>query len=96
MSKFRESIYRAMWLKPLTIYRQFRAMIEFQDCSWFIKEVNERVQSEVLYPAHGDAHPGNRLATGIGWRWIDFEDISLMPKFWDLASCIGNTALFHG
>ncbi len=60
------------------------------------KKVNERIHREVLYPAHGDAHQGNLLATGTGWRWIDFEDVSLMPKFWDLASFIGNTVLFHG
>ncbi|WP_053959395.1 phosphotransferase [Sulfobacillus thermosulfidooxidans] len=58
--------------------------------------VNERIHHEVLYPAHGDAHPGNLLATKMGWQWIDFEDVSLMPKFWDLASFIGNTALFQG
>lgn len=60
------------------------------------KQVNEKIQSEVLYPAHGDAHQGNLLATKMGWQWIDFEDVSLMPKFWDLASFIANTALFHG
>lgn len=60
------------------------------------ERVNERMPSEVLYPAHGDAHPSNLLATETGWRWIDFEDVSLMPKFWDLASFVGNTALFHG
>lgn len=60
------------------------------------KHVDEKIQSEVLYPAHGDAHPGNLLASKMGWQWIDFEDVSLMPKFWDLASFVGNTALFHG
>jgi len=60
------------------------------------KQVKEKIQSEVPYPAHGDAHQGNLLATKMGWRWIDFEDVSLMPKFWDMASFIGNTALFHG
>lgn len=49
-----------------------------------------------LYPAHGDAHLGNLLATTTGWRWIDFEDVSLMPRHWDFASLIGNVALFRG
>lgn len=49
-----------------------------------------------LLPAHGDAHPRNLLPGQDGWRWIDFEDVSLMPRFWDLASFIGNPALFDG
>lgn len=60
------------------------------------EQVNERIQNVALYPAHGDAHPGNLLPSSSGWRWIDFEDVSLMPKFWDFACFIGNTALFHG
>lgn len=60
------------------------------------EQVNERIQTEITYPAHGDAHPGNLLPTSTGWRWIDFEDVSLMPKYWDFASFISNSALFHG
>ncbi len=60
------------------------------------EDVNERIGSEGLYPAHGDAHQGNLLASSTGWQWIDFEDVSLMPKFWDFACLIGNTALFRG
>jgi thiamine kinase-like enzyme len=61
------------------------------------KLVDKKVRSmETLYPAHGDAHPRNLIASSTGWRWNDFEDISLMPRFWDLASFIGNTTLFHG
>ena len=45
------------------------------------EDVNERIGSEALYPAHGDAHQGNLLASSTGWQWIDFEDVSLMPKF---------------
>lgn len=58
--------------------------------------VNERIHREPLYPAHGDAHRGNLISSSTGWRWIDFEDVSLMPKFWDYASFIGNFVLFHG
>ncbi|PSR21765.1 MAG: hypothetical protein C7B43_21100 [Sulfobacillus benefaciens] len=32
------------------------------------RKVNERIQREVLHPAHGDAHTGNLLATQTGWR----------------------------
>lgn len=49
-----------------------------------------------LVNAHGDAHPGNLLATRQGWQWIDFEDASLMPYFWDWASFVANTALLDG
>lgn len=61
------------------------------------EEIDGRMRGmETFVPAHGDAHPGNLLSTGRGWRWIDFEDVSLMPPYWDYASFIGNTALFHG
>jgi hypothetical protein len=61
------------------------------------EQVDERIRSiDTLFPAHGDAHPRNLIASAAGWRWIDFEEVSNMPKFWDLASFIGNTALFHG
>ena len=35
---------------------------------------------------HGDAHPGNLLATPSGWRWTDLEDTSRGPRAWDVAS----------
>ncbi|WP_369136635.1 phosphotransferase family protein [Modestobacter versicolor] len=35
---------------------------------------------------HGDAHPGNLLATPAGWRWTDLEDTSAGPRAWDLAT----------
>ncbi|MGZ9585766.1 hypothetical protein [Paenibacillus marinisediminis] len=31
-----------------------------------------------------------------GWIWADFEDISLMPAYWDLASFVSIRALFNG
>ncbi|MHB9144552.1 MAG: aminoglycoside phosphotransferase family protein [Symbiobacteriia bacterium] len=49
--------------------------------------------SDQLTPAHGDAHLGNLIAGPSGWLWIDFEDSSLMPKFWDLASAVARTFL---
>ncbi len=61
-----------------------------------VEHVAQRIKDDLLFPAHGDAHPGNLLPTHHGWRWIDFEDVSLMPRFWDLASFVANTALLHG
>jgi hypothetical protein len=37
-------------------------------------------------PLHGDAHPGNVVATREGLVWIDFEDVCIGPVEWDLAS----------
>jgi aminoglycoside phosphotransferase (APT) family kinase protein len=34
---------------------------------------------------HGDAHPGNLLATPAGWVWADLEDTCRGPLGWDLA-----------
>lgn len=36
-------------------------------------------------PLHGDAHPGNLIATGAGPCWLDFEDTWRGPLAWDLA-----------
>ncbi len=55
-----------------------------------------RMKDVPLLPAHGDAHPGNLLPTSHGWRWIDCEDVSSMPQFWDLASFFANPALLRG
>lgn len=46
-------------------------------------------------PLHGDAHPGNLLATDDGWRWSDFEDTCAGPVEWDLA-CLLRTARLDG
>lgn len=55
-----------------------------------------RLESSLLIPCHGDAHRGNLLPSPEGWVWSDFEDVSLMPAYWDLASFVGNHALFGG
>lgn len=40
-----------------------------------------------LQPLHGDAHPGNLIATREGGLvWIDFEDVCRGPVEWDLAT----------
>jgi hypothetical protein len=51
------------------------------------------ISADQLVPAHGDAHFGNLIASPKGWLWIDFEDVSLMPRFWDLASAVARTPL---
>ncbi|CAA9251779.1 MAG: hypothetical protein AVDCRST_MAG57-2167 [uncultured Blastococcus sp.] len=44
---------------------------------------------------HGDAHPGNLLATPAGWRWTDLEDTCSGPLAWDLA-CLRSTGRLDG
>jgi Ser/Thr protein kinase RdoA (MazF antagonist) len=42
-----------------------------------------------VQPLHGDAHPGNLIATRDGLVWIDFEEVCRGPIEWDLAT-MGN------
>jgi hypothetical protein len=44
---------------------------------------------------HGDAHPGNLLATPNGLVWNDFEDTWRGPLAWDLA-CLATTDRLDG
>jgi hypothetical protein len=47
-----------------------------------------------VQPLHGDAHPGNLLATREGGLvWIDFEDACLGPVEWDLATMMDPDAV---
>lgn len=46
-------------------------------------------------PLHGDAHPGNLLATPHGLVWNDFEDTWCGPTGWDLA-CLAGTWRMDG
>jgi hypothetical protein len=55
-----------------------------------------RLDSSLLMPCHGDAHRGNLIPSPHGWIWSDFEDVSRMPAYWDLASFVGNLVLFGG
>ncbi|WP_235918131.1 phosphotransferase [Paenibacillus lutrae] len=55
-----------------------------------------RFDTSLLIPCHGDAHTRNLLPSTEGWIWADFEDLSLMPVYWDLASFVGNLALYNG
>ncbi|GAA4908847.1 aminoglycoside phosphotransferase (APT) family kinase protein [Nonomuraea thailandensis] len=42
---------------------------------------------------HGDAHPGNLLATPGGLLWNDFEECMAAPVEWDLACLLRTTRL---
>jgi len=55
-----------------------------------------RLEPSLLIPCHGDANVGNLLPSPEGWIWTDFEDVSLMPAYWDLASFVCILALFRG
>ncbi|OAB42374.1 aminoglycoside phosphotransferase family protein [Paenibacillus glacialis] len=55
-----------------------------------------RVEPQLLVPCHGDAHARNLLPSPEGWIWTDFEDVSLMPAYWDVASFVSNLVLFNG
>jgi hypothetical protein len=48
-----------------------------------------RIEAEVpaapVQALHGDAHPGNLIATADGPCWLDFEDTWRGPLAWDLA-----------
>jgi Ser/Thr protein kinase RdoA (MazF antagonist) len=50
-----------------------------------------------VQPLHGDAHPGNLIATRDGPVWIDFEDTCRGPLEWDLATMMdpGAVAAHH-
>lgn len=61
-------------------------------------EIDQVMRSESLqlFPSHGDAHARNLMPSSRGWLWTDFEDVSLMPRYWDLAAFVANLALFKG
>ncbi len=61
--------------------------------------LNEEVSNidvESLVPSHGDAHIKNLYPAQTDWLWMDFEDASLMPEYWDWASFLANITLFDG
>ena len=59
-----------------------------------LAELRPRLDGEVVR-LHGDAHPGNLLATPGGWRWTDLEDTCAGPRAWDLA-CLRSTSRLDG
>jgi hypothetical protein len=46
-----------------------------------------------VQPVHGDAHPGNLIATRDGLVWIDFEEVCRAPAEWDLATMMDAAAV---
>lgn len=61
-----------------------------------IDEQMQKIETGLLIPSHGDAHVRNLLPSPKGWLWMDFEDVSLMPIYWDIASFVANGLLFKG
>jgi Phosphotransferase enzyme family len=57
--------------------------------------LTERPTATATTALHGDAHPGNLLATPHGWRWADLEDTCRGPWAWDLA-CLRATSRLDG
>ncbi|WP_169082124.1 phosphotransferase [Paenibacillus sp. PL91] len=66
------------------------------DIFWETDNQMRMLKRECLIPVHGDAHARNLLPSPEGWKWNDFEDVSYMPAYWDLASYVGNLVLFGG
>ena len=64
-----------------------------------LREAADRLRTALagypVRPLHGDAHPGNLLATPAGLLWNDFEDTCAGPVEWDLA-CLARTRRFDG
>lgn len=60
-----------------------------------VDRLAERMRALPVRPLHGDAHPGNLLASPDGLVWNDFEDTWRGPLAWDLA-CVANTSLLDG
>ncbi|KOP69192.1 hypothetical protein AMS62_21115 [Bacillus sp. FJAT-18019] len=65
-------------------------------CKFNVLDQQMHTDSTLLVPSHGDAHARNLLPSPRGWIWMDFEDVSWMPRYWDLASFVANLALFKG
>jgi len=65
-------------------------------CKFNELDLQMHADSTLLIPSHGDAHARNLLPSPRGWIWMDFEDVSWMPRYWDLASYVANMALFKG
>lgn len=88
---------RGAWIHAQEALRRFHPLIARDaDVARLASQV-ERVEGEMgqrgLWPAHGDAHAGNLVWADGTWRWLDFEDASRMPRFWDVATFVAEAAL---
>jgi hypothetical protein len=86
------------WIPVCDAMRQIATINnkQIRDLTEYWTMIDKRIRdipADQLVPAHGDAHFGNLIASPKGWLWIDFEDVSLMPRFWDLASAVARTPL---
>lgn len=52
-------------------------------------DIQMRLEPSLLIPCHGDAHARNLLPSTEGWICTDFEDVYLMPAYWDLGALFG-------
>ncbi len=53
--------------------------------------IEAALPSAPVQALHGDAHPGNVLATDEGPCWLDFEDTWRGPLAWDVATLVGQS-----
>ncbi|WP_448642464.1 phosphotransferase family protein [Geodermatophilus sp. URMC 63] len=60
-----------------------------------VGRLRPRLAGAPVQVLHGDAHPGNLLATPDGWLWTDLEDTCAGPVEWDLA-CLRSTSRLDG
>ena len=88
---------RGAWIHPQEALARLNPLrsrdAEVDRLATEVERAEDEMGSRALSPAHGDAHAGNLVWTGGTWRWIDFEDASRMPRFWDLATFVAQGAL---
>jgi hypothetical protein len=70
------------------------AAVDLERLAGRLERLRPQLDGEVRR-LHGDAHPGNLLATPEGWRWTDLEDTCSGPLGWDLA-CLRTTGRLDG
>jgi hypothetical protein len=94
-------------LPPLAVNDIARGLEELERAGGFLSEADvgllraaaERLRpflespGGTIQPLHGDAHPGNLVATREGLMWIDFEDVCRGPVEWDLATMMDPDAV---
>jgi hypothetical protein len=63
-----------------------------EDDRLFLCRLYEKVRADFgtlsfnQQPLHGECHVGQTIATPSGVRWLDFENVCMGPKEWDLAA----------